>query len=278
MYRHLGLWAKYLGNVDLLTCFDGEGGGGGGADEAVKKANQERDFANAKLTKLETELADLKKLVPTADQAKRMKELEDAAAQADEDKKKKAGEWEVLKTDLVTKHNTELAKLQDEIKSLGGVITNGEIDRAFGSAFVDKSPLFGGDDALTVLPGDLAARAFREYVSVEMKDGKPVLTVKDGKGKVVIDPKTGDPMSFGPALLEVINGLPTKDRILRGSGKTGSGSSGGEGNKDKTVNYSHLTPEQMRDPAIIAESKRRTAAAGGIVMGEAFDRLQSAKK
>lgn len=272
MYRSFGLWARYAVGLIPLCDEPGGGGGGGGDAEALKKAQFERDTAIANALKLQTQIDDLKKLVPSEDQRKRLETLETQAAAAEEDRKKKAGEWEALKTELVTKHAAELKARADEIASLNALITDGEIDRAFASAFVDKSPLFGGDDALTVLPPDLASAALRKYVAVEMVDGKPVLKVKDGTGKVVIDPKTGNPMTFGPALHQVISDLPNKDRILRGSGKAGSGSSGGSGGgKPGEVDFAHLTPEQMRDPKIIAQAKARTAAAGGISMGTAFD-------
>lgn len=277
MYRTFGLWARYT--VCLLPAFypEGDGGGGDAAAEALKKANFERDAANAKVDGLQKQLDALKAQVPTDEERKRLKDLETAAAQADEDRKKKAGEWDTLKTELVTKHATELKALGDQIASLNSLITDGEIDRAFGSAFIDKSPLFGGDDALTILPPDLASSALRRYVTVEMKDGKPVLSVKDANGKVVIDTKTGNPMAFGPAMHEVINGLPNKDRILRGSGKAGSGSSGGgHGSTDK-VDFANLTAEQMQDPKIRAQAAARTAAAGGVVMGTAFDKKAAVK-
>lgn len=272
----------HLGFVPFFSPDPGDGSGGGGGDaDAVKKAQFERDSANAKALKLQEEIDGLKKQLPSPEQLKRMTELEAQAAAADEDKKKKAGEWEALKVDLVTKHNTEVQKLKDEITSLNGTITTGEIDRAFANAFIDKTPLFGGDDALTVFTSGIAADAFRKYVSVEMKDGKPVLSVKDAAGKVVIDPKTGNPMAFGPALHEVINGLPEKNRILRGSGKTGSGNSGGGGGNTNTdqIDWSKpLTAEQMRDPKVIDAHKRRQSEAGGIVQGEAWDRMAAAKK
>lgn len=275
MHRHFGLWARYT--VGLMPCFDaaGDGGGGGGDAEAIKKANFERDTALANAQKLQTQIDDLKKLVPSDEERKRLKDLEATAAQAEEDRKKKAGEWDTLKTELVTKHATELKALQDQIGSLNTLIADGEIDRAFGSAYVDKSPLFGGDDALTILPPDLASSALRKFVTVEMVDGKPVLKVKDGNGKVVIDPKTGDPMAFGPAMHQVINGLPTKDRILRGSGKAGSGSSGGGNNNagDKG-DLSHPTDEQLKtDPKARAALRTRQENAGGISIGSNFDIL-----
>lgn len=269
MHRTFGLWSRYF--VGLSPAFYPEGDGGGGDAEAIKKANFERDAAVAKAENLQKQIDDLKKQVPSDDDRKKLKDLEAAQALAEEEKKKKAGEWDALKTELVTKHATELKAKDDQIAHLNALITDGEIDRAFAGAFVDKSPLFGGDDALTILPADLASRALRNHVSVEMVDGKPVIKVKDDKGKVVIDPKTGDPMAFGPALHQVISGLPTKDRILRGSGKAGSGSSGGGGDKSDKVDFSNLTPEQMRDPKIIAQAKQRQSEAGGIMMGTAFD-------
>lgn len=248
-------------------------------EEQLKKANFERDSANAKAEKLQKEIDDLKAKLPTDDERKRLKDLETQAAAAEEERKKKAGEWETLKTELVTKHATDLKTKADEIAALNALITDGEIDRAFGSAFVDKAPLFGGDDALTIFTPDIASAAFRKYVSVEMVEGKPVLKVKDATGKVVIDTTTGNAMAFGPALHQVINGLPTKDRILRGSGKAGSGSSGGGGDNKGKGDLSHPTDEQIRnDPNAREQLRKRQEKAGGMQIGSAFDQLAAGGK
>lgn len=261
-------WRGLFGHFEICRHPEGDGGGG---DDAVKKAAFERDSALAKAATLQTEIDKLKGSLPTDEDRKKWKALEDQQAQADEDRKKKAGEFETLKTELVKKHEIELAALKTTIGALEQGITDREINLAFNGAYVDKSPLFGDEKALTVLPPELAADALRRYVKVEIVDGKPVVKVVGPGGNVILD-KKGDPAAFGPAMFEVINGLPTKDRILRGSGKTGSGSPGGGDNKaGEGIDFSHLTSAQMQDPKIRAQAKARTASAGGVVLGSAFD-------
>jgi hypothetical protein len=204
MFRTFGLWNRYA--AGLMPCFDasGDGGGGGGDADAIKKANFERDTAIANAAKLQAQIDDLKKLVPSADQQKRLKELEDAAAKAEEDRKTKAGEWESLKLELVTKHNAELEKFKTEI-ALAEHADRRRRDRPRVQrrlrrqvAAVRRRRRADGPAAGSGEP------ALRKYVSVEMVDGKPVLKVKDANGKVVIDTKTGNPMDFGPAMHQVI--------------------------------------------------------------------------
>ena len=69
MYRTFGLWGSRYG-LSALLAPEGDGGGGGG-DDAVKKANFERDSATAKAQKLQEELDALKKSLPSEDERKR---------------------------------------------------------------------------------------------------------------------------------------------------------------------------------------------------------------
>lgn len=260
---------------------DGGGGGGGNKDAAYWEAEAKRSFAARDTAKSEMKRLQEEGLVVTTEQKKRLAELEEAAAKIEEDKKRAAGEFDSWRKDVTSKHQTELQKAHERTSALEKEIENDKISAAFGAA----SDYFGGgENAKTIFTPTIATKTFREYVSYEEFDfgedegGKrKVLIVRDAKGKIIRG-DGGYPAPFSEAIGRLIESHPDKDHILRGSGRSGSGArGGGGGGKGNNVDYSNLTPEQMRDPAVIAESKRRTAAAGGIVMGTAWDAL-SAKK
>lgn len=260
---------------------EGEGGGGvgagaGGEKDAAywqaeaKKAFEVRDAAKREMREL-TESG----RVLTPEQKKRFEDLEKAEAKAAEDQKRAEGRFDELKTELVTKHTAELQTRDTRISELETIIADREIDLAFANAVIDKTPLFGGDDAFTVLTPSIAAGAFRRHIVVEHieADGRKlaVVRVKNPQtGKVILG-SDGNPAPFAKAMVELINTLPDKNRILRGSGKAGSGSSGGAGNPSGQVDLTHPTDEQLRDPKVRAAVKRRQEVAGGIQIGSHWD-------
>lgn len=257
---------------------DGGGGGGGGAgaggdkDAAyykseAQKAFKARDELKQRLRELEEQ-----GLVLTADQKTKYKELEDAAAKAEEDRAKKAGEFESLKKNLTDKHEKELADRETRISTLSKRFQDTVVRAEFGTA----TDLFGGHDgSKTVLDVDMAIAVLGRFVTAVDDEADPRgyrIVVKDSRGNEVTDAK-GNPLPFSQALAEVISSLPNKDRILRGSGKAGSGARGGSGGHGTgQIDFTNLTPEQLRDPAVIEANKRRIASAGGMTMGSAWER------
>lgn len=256
-----------------------EGGGGGGGGEKdlayyqgeAKKAFEARDLLKKRLRELEEG-----GLVISAEQKQRLADLEKSAAEAEEEKKRKAGEFDSWRKDVTTKHADELKKRDAELETTRREIATEKIEAAFGSA---TDYFGGGEHSKTILTPRLAVRTFSEYVTYEEfdfgeEDGgkRKVLIVRDAKNKIIRG-EGGHPATFLEALPKLLDSHPDKDHILRGSGKAGSGARGGAGGgKEGTVDFSHLTPAQMRDPKIIEEAKRRTARAGGIVSGEAWER------
>ena len=117
--------------------------------------------------------------------------------------------------------------------------------------------------------------ALGKYVHVEDVDDDPLgyrVIVKTPKGETIVG-KDGNPAPFADAIGELIALLPNKDRILRGSGKTGSGSSGGSNASPATIDVNRpLTRAQMADPKVRELLKRKHADAGGLVMGSAWER------
>jgi hypothetical protein len=243
--------------------------------KALKDAEYARDTATANAAKLQKELEDVRKQLPSKEQQDEWAALKASAAQAEEDRKKKAGEWEALRSDLQKKHEGELSTRDGKVSQLTTFVTESLIANAFAGAYDEKTPWFGGDDAKTVLSADLAAAAFRPYIEVQTieQDGKLSFSIgvkHPETGRIITD-REGKPAKFAVAIGEHIAARSDKDRILRGSGKTGSGSSGGSTGDPTKVDLHNLTPEQRRDPAVL-QAIKDSLPKGGVVMGEAYDR------
>jgi hypothetical protein len=140
------------------------------------------------------------------------------------------------------------------------------------AAFLAATDWFGGDSSKTILTGDMAHAYLGKYVSFEDVEiggqTRKQIVVRDQDHNVILDGK-GNPAKFAEAIGELITQLPNKDRILRGSGKTGSGSSGGASGS-QPIDFRNLTAEQRRDPKVLAQIRAQQPK-GGIVFGEAYN-------
>ena len=226
----------------------------------AQKAFKDRDAAKQALRALEASGR-----VLSDEQVARYKALEEAAAQAEDDKKKKAGEWDSLREQLTKKHSSELADRENKLKAAEEKWQRTMI----GLAFAGATDVFG-KDALTIYSAKAGERIFGEHVSI---DENGVATVTDRDGHVILDAETGKPASFSAAMRELIQSLPDKADHLRGSGKTGSGNSGGSTTPMNPADVTELTKRaQQGDKDAIAALQKRRAASGALVMGSAFSR------
>lgn len=248
----------------------GSGDGGTGSQDAeFYKSEAKKAFAMRDKVKEELRKAQEAGLLLTAEQKERYTLLEEAAAKADEERKKKAGEFDSLRVDLIKKHDeamkAEAIKVQQATERLHGVLK----DHAFASA----SSWFGGSDAKTILTPAIAAAYFGRYVAVEDHDGVDRVVVKNPQGHVIADAKTGEPAAFSQAIGELIGMLPDKDSILRGSGKTGSGSSGGSNATGTVEDVEGLVALAASGNAdAIKRLKARQAGLGGLTMGSSYSK------
>jgi hypothetical protein len=223
----------------------------------AKKAFTERDSIKAKLK-------DLEGRVLSDDDRKLFDKLKGDAATAEDERKRKAGEFDQWRSDITKKHADEMAKANERATKAEDALKQTRIGYQFAAA----TTLFG-EAGKTVLTPAIAQAYFGKFVSVE-DDG--TITVQGQDGHTILDAKTGKPAAFADALAELIESLPDKKSILRGSGKTGSGSSGGARDGHDPfdgVDFSNLTPQQRTDPKILAELKRRQPA-GAMVFGRAY--------
>lgn len=246
-------------------------------DDAMKTLQFERDSARADLAKVNKQIEELKKTLPSEDQRKKWDEALKAQEHAEEERKKKAGEWDSLRQQLVDKHAKEL----DTALSGKSAAEKELNDTLIGLAFAGATDLFGpGPTAKTVLLPEMAQAYFGAHVEVRIDDktGKRQVIVKDGLGHPLLDPKTGQPMEFAKAMKEIVESHPQKDHLLRGSGKVGSGSTGGVNDTGGKFDPNKMTVADFRDPAKRDALRRQQAEAGGLSFGPAWDRVAASKK
>lgn len=260
---------------------DGGGGGGGGDDKGgddqsavIKQMQFDRDSARAQVTKLSKKVEELSGQILSEEDRELFQTLREQHAAAEEDKKRKAGEFDQWREQIAKKHEAALEaerlKVADEVKRREAAETRLN-DTLVGLEFAGATEWFG-PSGKTVLPAEVAQAYFRKQIDVEVDDetGTRSVVVRDRSGAVMIDAKTGKPMPFAKAIGELIDTHPQKAEILRGSGKVGSGSSGGGGGGADDIDLASLTSEQARDPKVIDKLKKRRPA-GRIAMGTAYD-------
>ena len=276
MHRKIGWmavsWPKLPG---LVRYFDPNDPGGDGGQEGnvqspeerlkflegeAKKAYKVRDELKEKLRKLEGNGL-------SQQEREEFDALRKEREAAEEERKRKAGEFDAWRQQITQKTQAEL----DAERQKAQAIEQKYKQTVVGLAFAGAQDLFGGPSAKTIYTPTVAQKVFGDYIAIDEHDQ---LVVKDQHGDVILDARTGKPASFSVALAELIESLPDKDYHLRGSGKVGSGSPGGSNSAPTSVDVTKaLTAAQLADPKVRAKLKAHQAAAGGLQMGRAFDTL-----
>ena len=235
-------------------------------DDLIPRAEAKKAFEARDKAKKEAD--ELRKRALSDEALAEYQALKAEREKAEEDRQKKAGEFESIKKSLIDKHTQELEAERKARLELEQQYRQEKIE----AAFLGASDWFGGETAKTIMTGDMAYAYLGKHVSYEDVDyaGKTVkaIVVRDMDGNIILDGK-GNPARFADAIGELIDQLPNKDRILRGSGKTGSGSSGGSTGSHQPVDLRNLTPDKLRDPKVI-EALKAARPASGIRMGSAF--------
>ena len=236
-------------------------------EKEAKAAFKARDDAKDKARRLESQAA-----LADADREE-LARLKGEHESAEEERRKKAGEFDTLKQSLTQKHETALKAEREQIAQLHQRVADLQIDHAFAAA----TDLFGGAvTSKTVLTHDIARAYFAPYVKLESVDvdGRKIdrLVIRTPTGEIL--PQDGSPAGFVKAMSDLIDLLPNKDHVLRGSGKAGSGSSGGS--TSVTLDDGDLVALTARaksgDLAAIGALQKRQRARGGLIMGEAWER------
>jgi hypothetical protein len=239
------------------------------------------DAARAESEKLAKELEKLKQQLPTEEQRAHWAQLEADKAKDDEDKLQKAGQFEQWREQINKRHQTEIDAERQQAanaRALAEQIESELNEKLVGLEFAGAAEWFGIDGKTVLLP-DIAQKYFAGNVSVDVvRDANGRVTsrtviVRNNSGAVIVDPKTGKPASFSDAMGELINAHPSRSRLLRGSGKVGSGSAGG-GNGADTVDITRLRASDFNDPAVRERVRQSQNTAGGLQIGPGFDRMR----
>lgn len=229
-------------------------------ENEAKKAYKARDAAKERLRELEGSGL-------TPNEREEYETLRKEREAAEEERKRKAGEFDAWRQQITQKTQAEL----DAERQKATAIEQKYKQTVVGLAFAGAHDLFGGPSAKTIYTPQVAQKVFGDYIAIDEHDQ---LVVKDAHGDVILDARTGKPAAFSVALTELIESLPDKDYHLRGSGKVGSGSPGGSTNAPAQVDVTKaLTAAQLADPKVRQKLKQHQAAAGGLQMGRAFDAL-----
>lgn len=186
-----------------------------GLKNTVAALRKERSDAEAQLAKYK-DLGDAEK---AKEALKKVQELEEQEA-------RKAGEWDKLKTQMIEKHASEKADLNQKLKDMEKDVENLVVDREIATVLSD--PDVGGK-----------VRALTPHMKMRVKavkeggNWKPI--VHDGQGNPVIADGNGSPMTLKGLALEMRKD-PEFAPLFQSNSRSGSGTppgsaaAGGNGN------------------------------------------------
>lgn len=253
--------------------------------EAIERARFEADQARAEALKLKKELDDIRKQLPTQEERARWAELEQQHLSAEEQRRRKEGEFDQWRVQIQEKHSKELDAIRQVEQNARALAEKAERelnDNHVVQAFYGATEWFGPTGKTTMLP-DVAKAYFANHVEVEVvpapNGGAPRrrVVVRDHNGTVLVDPKTGQPLPFDKAIGELIDSHPSKAYLLRNSGRVGSGSAGGNGEGDE-IKIGKLSREDFKRPEVRAKVRQSLEAPGGLQIGPGFDAIRRANE
>jgi hypothetical protein len=273
-------WFRKFYQVVDDNAAGGAGGGDTAAAEALKKAAFERDNAKAAEAKLRREIEEIKRSLPNEERLKEIEEALKFKANADEEKQRKAGEFEAMRKQDAERHTKETQALKKQIEEAEAKAKKEQhknVERLIGLSFADATEWFGESGKTKYWPEEARAVLGRYVDVVTDEDGTETVVVKDLHGTVLTDMKANKPMPFGKAIGELIDSLPNKNQVLKGSGKVGSGSAGGGHGSGSQIDLGRLKPSDFNDPKVREAVKRQQADAGGLVFGPTLQKLAERK-
>ena len=256
---------------------------GDSAQEALARAQFELDAARAEAARLRREADTLRTQMPSDAQLARLADLERQAQEAEEARRRKEADFDAWRVQIEQNHQRQLEAVRQETETERQRADQRERelnDTHIELAFKGATEWFGATGKTVMLP-DMARSYFSPYVEVHVEDvgGKPrrTVVVKDYNGAVIVDTKSGRPAPFDVAIGQLIELHPHKASLMRGSGKVGSGSSGGAGGVDD-INLGRLRPGDFNNPDVRDRVRQQLRAPGGISVGPAFDRMEEATR
>lgn len=235
----------------------------------AKKAFKLRDERNAKLREAEARIADLEQRAFTPEQKAEYDELVEFKSRKNGDWDKQKAGYEERIAQITKKSDEDISAARTETARERALRHKEKIKAHFGSA----TALFGGhSESRTLLGVEIAVDHLGRYVSVEGEGDDESVVVRSLTGAPILG-KDGRPAPFAEAMDELIKSLPHSQQVLRGGGKTGSGSSGGKTGTVPAPDVNALAQRAREgDKDAIEALKRHRAASGGIVFGAAFSK------
>jgi hypothetical protein len=248
------------------------------ADE-VQRAKYEADVARAEGARLKKQLEEIQKQLPSQEDRARWSQLELEAQNTEEERKRKSGEFDSWRSQIEAKHAKALDDERQVVANAqaAAAATEKELnDTLIGLAFSGATEWFG-EAGKTVLLPEIAQSYFAGNVAIEVLPGvnggpaRRRVIVRGMNGTNIVDLKTGQPAAFDQAIGELIESHPRRKHIMRGSGKVGSGSAGGD-NGLEGKDLANLKPSDFKDQKIRDAVRDSLAAPGGLQVGPGFDK------
>jgi len=135
-----------------------------------------------------------------------------------------AGEVEKVKEEVARQYQKQLEEAKSETEKMQSQYAQEKISGAFANSKFVKDKM--------AVPPDMAQATFGRHF--EFNEGR--ITPKDANGNMIYsEANPGDVASFDEALEKVVGQYPYRDSILKGTGNSGSGMEGVEGDPNTRV-------------------------------------------
>lgn len=135
-----------------------------------------------------------------------------------------AGKVEEIRAAAVKATEEKFAPVVAERDKYKSALYNEKIGGAFA-----RSPLIVGEKATIAVPADMVQATFGKHFTIDDATGAVVAKYADGQ-PVYSKPNPGKLADFDEALGLIVEAYPHKDSILKGSGASGTGTTGNKGN------------------------------------------------
>ena len=223
----------------------------------LKKIASQRDKAKADAKALRDQ-AQL-----TTEERSKLESFQQAAADAEEQKRLAAGEYEAAKSAILK----EKADAEAKAKAADDRYRRKVVETAFAAA----TDLFG-PSGLTTLTADFAYAGMSSHVElVPGKDGAPDrMVVRDLNGEIIRS-EGGDPAPFAEGMRALIEMWPGKENILRAGQRAGSGSTGGSGEAATPADRAQLAERAWAGDRQAAATLRRSQPQGRTIRGRFWE-------
>jgi hypothetical protein len=155
-----------------------------------------------------------------------------------------AGEVERVKGETAAAYEKRIKEMQERADKLESQYASEKLSSAFANSKFVKDRV--------AVPPDMLQRTFSDHF--EFKDGR--ITPKDANGNPIYsDSNPGDVANFDEALEKIVSQYPYRDSILKGTGNSGSGSQGVDGDSGaRVINRKYFESQSPGKQAELAKA------------------------